>query len=224
MSSITDNVVRIKSELPEGVKLLAATKTQSAAAVREAIAAGVDACGENHVQELVAKGREDAYRGAPLHFIGHLQTNKLRQVVGVCDLIESVDSEALLRLIDRRAGELRLTQDVLFEINIGREPAKSGFDPEALPALLDTLGEYPCVRVRGLMAIPPISEVPGGNLTYFMAMRQLFVDFMRKKGDNGEESILSMGMSGDYLDAARAGATLVRVGTGIFGPRAQAGI
>ena len=219
MSHITDNILRIKSELPSGVKLLAATKTQSAEAVREAVAARVDACGENRVQELVQKRRENAYAGAPLHFIGHLQKNKLREVVGVCELIESVDSVELLRLIDARAATLGVVQDVLLEVNIAREPSKTGFDPDDLITLPEILEGLRNLRARGLMAIPPVSQDFGGNLSYFLAMHQNYVDFMRKINDNSGMGILSMGMSGDYLDAARAGANLVRVGTGIFGPR-----
>ena len=219
MSYITDNILRIKSELPAGVRLLAATKTRSWAAVREAVEAGVDACGENRVQEMTFKRKEDAYAGAPLHFIGHLQKNKLKEVVGVCDLIESVDSLELLRLIDARAKALGIVQDVLLEINIGREAAKTGFDPDALPGLPEVLAGFSAVRARGLMAIPPVSTVIGGNLSYFLAMYQNYVDFMRKTGDNSGMGILSMGMSADYLAAARAGATLVRVGSAIFGAR-----
>ncbi|MCL2343745.1 MAG: YggS family pyridoxal phosphate-dependent enzyme [Firmicutes bacterium] len=219
MSFITDNVQRIKSELPAGVRLLAATKTQSWAAVREAIAAGVDACGENRVQEMTFKRKEDAYVGVSLHFIGHLQKNKLREVVGVCELIESVDSVELLRLIDARARALGIVQDVLLEINIAREASKTGFDPDMLHALPDILTGFQAVHARGLMAIPPVSKGFDGNSAYFSAMYQNYVDFMRKTGDNSDTGILSMGMSGDYLYAAHAGANLVRVGTGIFGPR-----
>ena len=199
--------------------LVAASKMNGAEAVREAIAAGVDACGENRVQELVEKNAQGAYAGAPLHFIGHLQKNKIKYLVGVADLIESVDSEELLRLIDARALKLGVTQDVLLEVNIGGEAAKSGFDPADLPAALEFCGTLSAVRVRGLMSIPPAAEIPGASRPYFAAMRELYVDIGAKKYDNVSMDFLSMGMSGDFEDAIREGANMVRVGSAIFGPR-----
>lgn len=217
--SITENVQRIKSALPEGVLLVAATKMNGAQAVREAIAAGVDACGENRVQELLEKDAQGAYAGAPKHFIGHLQRNKVKYVVGLCDLIESVDSQELLRLIDSRAAALHLRQDVLLEVNIGGEAAKSGVEPEALAPLLEYASTLKQVRVRGLMAIPPVSVGKGASRPYFSAMYKLFVDIGAKKYDNISMDFLSMGMSGDYMDAVTEGANMVRVGTAIFGAR-----
>ena len=199
--------------------LVAATKMNDAAAVQAAIAAGVDACGENRVQELVEKKAQGAYTGAPLHFIGHLQRNKVNKVVGACDLIQSVDSEPLLRMISARAESLGLVQDILLEVNIGGEAAKSGASPETLPQLLDILGELPALRLRGLMTIPPVEEKIGGNRKYFQAMYKLFVDIRAKKYDNSAMDILSMGMSKDYTDAVLEGATMVRLGTALFGPR-----
>lgn len=199
--------------------LVAATKMNDAGRVREAVAAGIDACGENRVQELVEKRAQGAYEGAPLHFIGHLQRNKVRQVVGVADLIQSVDSEELLALIERRAEALGIVQDILLEVNIGGEAAKSGIAPEALPALLSSAAGYAHLRVRGLMAIPPICERPGGNNMYFSRMHELFVDIGTKKYDNVFMDFLSMGMSGDFEDAIACGANMVRVGSSIFGAR-----
>lgn len=201
------------------ITLVAATKMNDAGRVREAVAAGIDACGENRVQELVEKHAQGAYAGAPLHFIGHLQTNKVRQIVGVVDLIQSVDSEELLVRIDRRAESLGVVQDILLEVNIGGEAAKSGIAPEALPALLASASGYAHLRVRGLMAIPPICEKPGGNNVYFSRMRELFVDIGTKKYDNVFMDFLSMGMSGDFEDAIECGANMVRVGSSIFGAR-----
>ncbi len=218
--SITENIRRVRRELGDApVLLVAATKMNGPEAIREAIAAGVDACGENRVQEMLEKNAQGAYAGAPLHFIGHLQKNKAKQVVGLCDLIESVDSLALLRLIDRLAGERGIVQDCLLEINIGGEAAKSGLRPEELPEILDEMGNIAHVRVRGLMAIPPISVKPGSNRPYFDEMRQLFVDIGGKKYNNVTMDFLSMGMSGDYLDAVQAGANMIRLGTVIFGAR-----
>ena len=205
---------------PEEVTLCAATKVQTGDTIRAAIAAGVTVCGENRVQEMTAHLEENAYAGAKLHFIGHLQTNKVRQVVGKVDLIESVDSERLLRAIDEQAGKLGIVQDILLEVNVAGEQSKGGVSVEELPALVDLAVELEHVCLRGLMAIPPISHEPGANIPYFSTMRQLFVDIKGKMTDNQNRFMcLSMGMSGDFEDAIAQGATLVRVGTALFGPR-----
>ena len=205
---------------PEEITLCAATKVQTGETIRAAIAAGVPVCGENRVQEMSAHLEENAYAGAKLHFIGHLQTNKVRQVVGKVDLIESVDSERLLRAIDEQAGKLGIVQDILLEVNVAGEQSKGGVSVEELPALVDLAMELEHVCLRGLMAIPPISHEPGANIPYFSTMRQLFVDIKGKMTDNQNRFMcLSMGMSGDFEDAIAQGATLVRVGTALFGPR-----
>ena len=228
-TEIARNVANIKAEIaraakeagrdPGEIRLVAATKTNPAEAVRAAIAAGVDICGENRVQEMLEKNSQGAYAGVPLHFIGHLQKNKVKQVVGLCGLIHSVDSIPLLREISRAAEKKGLTQDVLLEINIGGEESKSGFSPEEIEPALEESAKMTAVRVRGLMAIPPICEKPEENRPFFLKMQKLFVDNCRKKYDNISMDFLSMGMSGDYTEAIRCGANMVRVGTGIFGPR-----
>ena len=190
-----------------------------AEAVREAIRGGVDCCGENRVQELTAKLAEDAYAGAPVHFIGHLQTNKVRQVVGKVDLIQSVDSLRLLEAIDREAGKQGIIQQILLEVNIGEEESKSGFRADEVLPLLEKIGGYANICIKGLMAIPPISENPGDNLIFFQKIYHLSVDIKEKKYDNVMVDCLSMGMSDDYADAIRCGSTMIRVGTAIFGPR-----
>ena len=222
--SIAKNVEKIRRNIAEAagsgaVLLVAATKMNDAARVREAVAAGVDACGENRVQEFLEKDALGAYDGAPKHFIGHLQRNKVNKIVGRVDLIQSVDSEALLTLIDRRAAELGIVQDVLIEINIAREPQKSGIEPERLDEILEKCSAFRAVRVRGLMCVPPISTEIGGNRAYFARMKQLLVDNGRKKYDNVVMEYLSMGMTDDYLDAVREGANMVRIGSAIFGQR-----
>lgn len=227
--SIAENVARVQAQMaeaalrcgrnPEEIKLCAATKMNDADAVRQAIAAGVDCCGENRVQELTAKLAENAYAGAPVHFIGHLQTNKVRQVVGKVDLIQSVDSAHLLRAVDREAGRQGIRQDILLEINIGNEASKGGFSPEEILPLLENFGEFSNVCVKGLMAIPPISRFPGENLEFFQKMRQISVDIRDIINDNVKVDCLSMGMSGDFEDAIAAGSTMIRVGTAIFGAR-----
>ena len=205
---------------PSEVTLVAATKVQTSDTIRQAIAAGVTICAENRVQEMTAHLDDDAYAGAALHFIGHLQTNKVRQVVGRVELIESVGSEHLLEAIEAQAAKLDLVQDILLEVNIGGEASKSGVAPEEVFALAEQAAACPHVRLRGLMAIPPIVEQPGGNRPFFAKMYQLYVDIRTKLDHNGTViTCLSMGMSGDYEDAVREGATLVRVGTALFGPR-----
>ena len=205
---------------PADITLEAATKVQTSETIRAAIAAGITVCGENRVQELTAHLDDYAYDGARVHFIGHLQTNKVRFVVGRVDLIESVDSPRLLEAVDRQAARLGLVQDILLEVNIAREESKGGCLPEDLPDLARRAVEAQHVRLRGLMCIPPAAGAPGANVGYFQATRQFFVDIREKIGDNDTDiDCLSMGMSGDYEDAVREGATLVRVGTALFGPR-----
>jgi len=201
------------------VLLCAATKMNDASRVREAIAAGVDICGENRVQELTEKLAEGAYEGAPLHFIGHLQKNKVKYIVGETALIHSVDSAELALAINKKAQERGIVQDILLEVNIGAEEAKSGISPSELPLLVEEIAKMPCIRLRGLMAIPPICTDMEENRIYFRRMKQLFIDIGAKKYDNVSMDFLSMGMSADYECAIEEGANIVRVGTGIFGAR-----
>ena len=227
--SIAENVAAIRAAMesaardagrdPKEIKLCAATKMNDAAAVRQAIAAGVDVCGENRVQELTQKLGEKAYVGAPVHFIGHLQTNKVRQVVGKVDLIQSVGSLHLLEAVNKEAARQNLRQDILLEVNIGEEAAKTGFAASEILPLIDKIDSFSNICVRGLIAIPPISENPGDNSKFFLKMREIYVDIRAKKKDNVQVDCLSMGMSGDYLDAIRCGSTMVRIGTAIFGER-----
>ena len=195
VSFITDNVALARECIrsaaleagrdPGEIRLLAATKLNPPRAIREAIEAGVDICAENRVQEFVEKNQANAYAGCGVHFIGHLQKNKVRFLVGAVELIHSVDSPG----------------------------------PQGLPELLELAGSLPGLRVTGLMTIPPVSSAPGENCRYFRQMRELFVDIRGKKYDNVLMTELSMGMSADYEDAVRCGATIVRLGTAIFGPR-----
>ena len=227
--SIAENIAHIRARIaeaalaagrdPREITLCAATKMNDAEAVREAIRSGVDCCGENRVQELTAKLAENAYAGAPVHFIGHLQTNKVRQVVGKVDLIQSVDSLRLLTAIQTEAAKQGIRQDILLEVNIGNEESKSGFSPEEARKIPDVLQDFPNIRLRGLMAIPPISQNSGDNLKFFQEMYNLSVDITAKNSDNVSVDILSMGMSGDFADAIACGSTMIRLGTAIFGPR-----
>ena len=228
MMTIAENIARVRLELagaareagrkPEEIILVGASKMNGADACREAIAAGIDALGENRVQEMVKKLAENAYDGAPLHFIGHLQRNKVKQVVGHVSLIQSVGSPELLDGIERAAARLDLVQDILLEVNVGGEEAKSGFAPAAVFAAAESALSRDHVRVQGLMTIPPADADREANMRYFQEVHALYVDINEKLFHNGLK-YLSMGMSGDYADAVRAGATMVRVGTAIFGAR-----
>ena len=227
--SIAENVALVRENMaraaraagrePGEILLVAATKMNDAERVRQAIAAGVDVCGENRVQEMLQKQAQGAYEGAPLHFIGHLQKNKVKQVVGLAELIHGADSRELLETISRVAESRGLVQDVLLEVNIGGELSKSGFAPEEVPAALEYAAALPALRVRGLMAIPPVCAAPEENRPFFLRMQKLFIDNGGKKYDNVSMDFLSMGMSGDYTEAIACGANLIRVGSGIFGPR-----
>ena len=227
--SIAQNVAQIRAQMeaaaiaagrdPKSVLLCAATKMNDAAAVREAIAACVDCCGENKVQELTAKLAENAYEGAPVHFIGHLQTNKVKQVVGKVDLIQSVDSPRLLAAIDKEANRQGIVQDILLEVNVGGEESKSGFQSDEVLPLVKNLGQFPNIRVKGLMTIPPISQKNGDNIKFFQKIYNIAVDIIALLEDNDMARYLSMGMSDDFSDAIACGSTMIRVGTAIFGAR-----
>ena len=226
--SIAENIAVIREKIaaaakevgrdPGEILLVGASKMNDAAACRAAVAAGIDALGENRVQEMTAKLAQDAYTGAPLHFIGHLQRNKVKQVVGKVDLIQSVGSLELLSEIEKAAEKLEIVQDILLEVNIGMEEAKSGFAPGSVEEAAKAALQCPHVRVLGLMTIPPADASPEENRGYFRKVCALYVDINGKLFHN-DFKYLSMGMSGDYEDAIRAGATMVRVGTAIFGTR-----
>ena len=204
---------------PSEVQVMAVTKTVDPVLVNAAIGAGITLLGENKAQELCAK--YDSYHkdGVQIHFIGHLQTNKVRQIVDKVSMVESVDSIKLAREIDRHCAAIGKVMDVLLEVNIGREENKTGVFPELLPALLEEAGKLEHIRVRGLMTIPPVCETEEEVLQYFSQMRQLFIDIKQKKYDNISMEILSMGMSADYLAAVRCGSNIVRIGTAMFGQR-----
>ena len=227
--SIAENIASIRAAMreaalaagrdPAEISLCGATKMNDADAVRQAVAAGIDCCGENRVQELTEKQAQHAYDGAPVHFIGHLQTNKVKQVVGRVALIQSVDRMNLLQALEKEAARQNLVQDILLEVNVGREESKSGFFPEELPQVLENMGLFSHLHVKGLMAIPPVSRFEGENRRYFTEIYQLSVDIRQKKYDNVCMECLSMGMSGDFRDAIACGSTMIRIGTAIFGAR-----
>ena len=227
--SIAENVARIKAEMaaaavacgrdPGEIQLCAATKMNDADAVRQAIAAGVDCCGENRVQELVAKLAENAYEGAPVHFIGHLQTNKVKYLVGKADLIHSVDSEHLAEEIARQSIRLGITTPVLVQINAGEETSKSGVSPAQAPEFFAKIAEMKGLSLRGMMVVAPICDENTVLRKYFQESYRIFIDFFGKNTHNIREPILSMGMSDSYEIAVEEGATEVRVGSALFGRR-----
>ena len=226
--SIQSNITEIRSRIaaacaecgrdPKEITLVGASKMNDAAACREAIAAGIDVLGENRGQEMTEKLSQNAYGGAPLHFIGHLQRNKVKQVVGKVALIQSVGSLPLLEAIEKEAEKQGIVQDILLEVNIGGEEAKSGFAPGELEDAAKAAQAMEHIRVHGLMTIPPADCSREENIHYFQEVRALYVDINEKLFHNKLEC-LSMGMSGDFEDAIRNGATMVRVGTAIFGAR-----
>lgn len=227
---IAQNIARIQEEItaaalragrnPEEITLIAASKTQSSETIRDAIAAGIRVCGENRVQELLPHLEDKAYEGAEVHFIGHLQTNKVRQIVGEVSIIQSVDSDRLLDEIEKQAEKRGIRQDILLEVNIGREENKGGVLPEKLADLVEYARGLSHVRLRGLMCIPPADADETQLRALFAQTKQLFVDTRCKMGDNiSDIDCLSMGMSGDFSLAIEEGATMVRVGTAIFGAR-----
>jgi len=228
MGTIKENIAVIRQRMSdaaekagrsgEEILLIGASKMNDSAACRAAIEAGIDALGENRVQEMTLKLSEGAYEGAPLHFIGHLQRNKVRQVVGKVALIHSVGSIPLMEEIAQQAEKLGIVQDILLEVNIGGEESKSGFAKEELFAAAEHALTLNTIRVKGLMTIPPVETVPHGNLPYFKEVHRLYVDISSKLYHNGFV-YLSMGMSDDYEDAIAAGATMIRVGSAIFGAR-----
>lgn len=204
---------------PAEILLCAACKTRTVEEVRFSADLPIDLFGENHVQELVEKTDAEAYHGKPGHFIGHLQTNKVNKVVGRAALIQSVDSVRLLDKIEAAAQRLNLTQEILLEINIGEEDSKSGVDADNLFPLLEEAASRPHLRLRGLMAIPPFDATESDTRAFFAKMRSLLTRAAEQHYPNAQMDILSMGMSGDYAAAIAEGATIVRIGTAIYGAR-----
>lgn len=203
----------------EDITLLAATKTVDVQVINYAISLGLDHIGENKVQELLLKYNDYDLAHSSLQFIGHLQTNKVRQIVDKVDLIQSVDSLKLATEISKQSLKHNKTTDILIEVNIGKEESKSGVFPENLEELLCQISELEGISVKGLMSIPPICENAQKISNYFNNMHKLFIDISDKKLDNISMSILSMGMSSDYYEAILQGSNMVRVGSLLFGER-----
>lgn len=199
------------------ITLLAATKTVDADAINYAIEKGITHIGENRVQELLSK--HGLLKPAHSHFIGHLQTNKVKDIIDKVEMIESVDSIKLANEISKQAQKRGIVMDVLLEINIGGEESKSGFAPEEAEKAVGEVAKLDGIRVKGLMTIPPAIDLPEESRKYFRDMYKLFIDIRGKNIDNSSMSVLSMGMSNDFDIAVEEGANLVRVGTSLFGRR-----
>ncbi|WP_099204182.1 YggS family pyridoxal phosphate-dependent enzyme [Scatolibacter rhodanostii] len=202
----------------EDITLLAATKTVPVEIINHAIRSGISCIGENRVQEFQEKyDRLDSY--CDKHFIGQLQTNKVKYLIGKVSCIESVDSLKLVKEISRLSAQMDVTTNILIEVNIGREANKGGIMPENLLDFVDEARQYPHITVNGLMAIPPICEDSNDLTPFFSQMNQYYVDIRDKKLDNVCMQHLSMGMSGDFELAIEQGATIVRIGSLLFGGR-----
>ena len=201
----------------EDVILLAATKTVEVERINYAISEGLEYIGENRVQEFLSK--KDELLFCHRHFIGHLQTNKVKDIVPFVELIHSVDSVRLAKEISKQSVRFNKTTDILLEVNVGNEQSKSGFLVEETENAVREIAKLPNICVKGLMAIPPICEKAEDNRKYFSIMYKLFIDIGAKKIDNSNMDFLSMGMSDDYEVAISEGANIVRVGSALFGKR-----
>lgn len=203
----------------EDIKLMAVTKTVEPVFINHAIECGIDLIGENKVQEFLSKEEFLNLDNCKVHLIGHLQTNKVKQIVGKVEMIQSVDSIRLAREISKQSEKLGICTDCLIEVNIGEEESKTGIAYDEVMRLIEEIISLPSIKVQGLMSIPPICENVSDLCKYFEKMNRLFIDIKAKNIDNINMSVLSMGMSGDYKEAVACGANLVRIGSSIFGPR-----
>lgn len=203
---------------PEEVTLVAVSKMKPLSDIEELLETGQLEYGENYVQELCDK-YENISKPVHWHMIGHLQTNKVKYIVGKTALIHSVDSLHLAKEIEKQAAKNNVIVPILIEVNIAEEESKFGIHKEETIALVREVAQMQHVHIRGLMTIAPYVENPEDNRPYFKGIRQLSVDIKQENIDNVDMEVLSMGMTGDYMVAIEEGATLVRVGTGIFGER-----
>ena len=202
----------------EEVTMIAVSKTKPVETLQEAYDLGVRIFGENKVQELTAK-YEALPKDIHWHMIGHLQTNKVKYIIDKAELIHSVDSLKLAETIEKEAAKHDLIADILVEVNVAEEESKFGMKMEEVIPFVEKVSAFPHVRVRGLMTIAPFVEDPEENRSIFADLHKLYIDIKKKNHDNDTVSVLSMGMTNDYEVAIEEGATMVRVGTGIFGAR-----
>ena len=204
---------------PSDVRFMAVTKTVDSIYINHALSLGLDLIGENRVQEFLLKKDELNLAGVEKHLIGHLQTNKVKQIVGEVDYIDGVDSLKVAKEIGKASLKKGIITNILLEVNIGGEESKFGFTPESIGETVYEIAEIEGIQVKGLMAIPPICDDSVKNRIFFENMHRLFIDIGAKKIDNVSMDILSMGMSGDYQDAVASGSTMVRIGSALFGAR-----
>ena len=219
---IKENIARAAEKSgrkPEEITFLAATKTVEPAVINYAVSLGLKHIGENKVQELLSKYEEYDLKNCELPIIGHLQTNKVRQIIDKVAMIQSVDSRKLAAEISKQSVKNGIVSNILIEVNIGREENKSGVLKEELDELIGKISEMPNIKIRGLMTVPPICKEKIEVCKFFDEMYQLFIDFSCKKSDNVCMDYLSMGMSDDYEEAVLSGANMVRVGSRLFGQR-----
>ncbi|MCI6244811.1 MAG: YggS family pyridoxal phosphate-dependent enzyme [Eubacterium sp.] len=229
LKSVEENYKRVLENVKESavkagrsesdVRLMCVTKTVEPVYINKAIELGADLIGENRVQEYLGKRDELNLSGVERHLIGHLQTNKVKQIVGEVDMIESVSSVKLAKEISKVSLQKGIVTNCLVEVNVGKEESKSGIYLEELEETLCEIAQLPAIKIKGLMTIPPICETPDEARRYFAMLRQSFIDIKDKKTDNIDMEILSMGMSGDYEAAVAEGSNIVRVGSAIFGAR-----
>ena len=204
---------------PSEVRFMAVTKTVEPVFINHALSLGLDLIGENRVQEFMSKRDELNLSGVEKHLIGHLQTNKVKQIVGNVDFIDGVDSLKVAGEIGKVSQKNGISTNILLEINIGGEESKFGFTPESITETIYEIAEIEGINVKGMMAIPPICDDSAKNRVFFENMHRLFLDIGAKKIHNVSMDILSMGMSGDYRDAIACGSTMVRIGSALFGAR-----
>lgn len=229
LKAVEENFLRIRDTVsntaikagrnPEEVRLMAVTKTVEYPYINRAIELGADLIGENRVQEFLGKKDDLKLDNVEKHLIGHLQTNKVKQIVGEVDMIESVDSYKLAKEISKVSEAKGVSTKVLVEVNVGKEESKSGIYIEQLEELLFRISELECIKICGLMTIPPVCESQDEARRYFEKMHRAFIDIKSKNIDNINMDVLSMGMSGDYEAAILEGSNIVRVGSAIFGAR-----
>lgn len=228
-NTIAENTRRIREKIARAasaagrcesdIQMMAVTKTVGIEEILGAVSADVRLLGENRVQEFLSKYEPLRDAGAQIHFIGHLQSNKVSKIIGKAAMIQSVDSIPIAAEIDKRSAQAGLVTDILIEVNIARQASKTGFDPAQTLEAIAEISEFRFLHVQGMMTVPPICDSSTEIRKHFEAMHRLFVDISDKKIDNVSCKILSMGMSGDFIEAILEGSTMVRIGSAIFGPR-----
>ena len=217
MASIKERYDEIKKTIPHGVTIVAATKQRTIEEIEEATRAGIEIVGENYVQEAINKYKK--IEGLKWHIIGHLQRNKIKDAIKICDCIQSVDSVRLAKEIDQQCAKISKIIPIFIEVNIGSEESKSGVKPDEVIDIIRQIAEFPNLRIEGMMTMEPYFENPEDARPYLNRMKQLFDEVKSHNIPNTDIKILSMGMSNSYQVAIEEGSNMVRIGTRLFGPR-----